>query len=235
MNKPPVITIDGPVGAGKGTVAQLLAKKLGWHLLDSGAVYRVLAFVVTQNQIDPNDEEAVAAKALDLNIEFKPSAQENEPCQVFLNNQAVTDKIRTEDVGKIASLIAVYPKVRQALLKLQRSLCQSPGLIADGRDMGTVVFPDATLKIFLTADATERAKRRQLQLLEKGINVKLAGLAQEIAARDARDEQRAASPLTPASDAIIINSTALEIKDVVHVILERSEGLPQNDTGGCES
>jgi cytidylate kinase len=214
----PVITIDGPVGAGKGTIAQILAKKLGWHLLDSGAVYRVLAFVVMQNQVDPHDKEAVATKASDLNIEFKPSTQENEPCQVFLDNQDITDQIRTEDVGKIASIIAVFPKVRESLLKLQRALRKLPGLVADGRDMGTVVFPDATLKIFLTADAFERAKRRQQQLLEKGINVKLADLAQEIATRDARDEQRAASPLIPADDAIIINTTNLTIDEVIRKI-----------------
>jgi len=221
MNKPiPVITIDGPVGAGKGTVAQILAKKLGWPLLDSGAVYRVLALTVIQNKIYTNNEEAIAAKAVDLNIEFKSPKRENSPCQVFLENQDVTDQIRTEAVGKTASIIAVYSKVRQALLKLQRALRKPPGLIADGRDMGTVVFPDATLKIFLTASVEERAKRRHQQLLENGINVKLPALVQEIATRDARDEQRAVSPLKPADDAIIIDTTNLTIKDVVKKIWE---------------
>lgn len=225
MNKSPVITIDGPVGAGKGTIAQILAKKLGWHLLDSGAVYRVLAFIIIQNQINPNDEDTITAKITDLNIEFKPSTQKNAPCQVLLKSQNITDQIRTEDVGKIASIIAAFPKVRKALLELQRGLRQPPGLIADGRDMGTVVFPDANLKIYLIANIKKRAKRRQQQLLEKGINVKLADLAQEIAARDARDEQRAASPLKPADDAIIINTTNLEIKDVVHVVLSAAKDL----------
>ncbi|MGD9153707.1 MAG: (d)CMP kinase [Gammaproteobacteria bacterium] len=219
MNSIPVITIDGPVGAGKGTIAQALAKKLGWHLLDSGAIYRILALSVLQNQIDPNDEIAVAALVVNLNIKFKPSLQDNVPCQVMLENQDVTDQIRTEDVGKTASIIAAYPKVRQALLQLQRTFRKPPGLIADGRDMGTVVFTDAPLKIFLTASVAERAKRRHQQLLDKGISVKLPDLVQEITGRDARDEQRAASPLKPADDAIIIDTTDLTIKEVIKEIL----------------
>jgi cytidylate kinase len=219
MQEIPIITIDGPVGAGKGTIAQALAKKLGWHLLDSGAIYRILAFSVLQNQIDPNDEITVSTLVTNLNIEFKPSLQNNTPCQVLLDNQDVTDQIRTEDVGKTASIIAALPKVRQALLKLQCAFRKPPGLIADGRDMGTVVFPDAPLKIFLTASVTERAKRRHQQLLDQGISVKLPNLVQEITERDARDEQRAASPLKPADDAIVIDTTDLTIKEVIKKIL----------------
>lgn len=219
MQEIPIITIDGPVGAGKGTIAQALAKKLGWHLMDSGAIYRILALSVLQNQTDPNDEITVTALAANLNIEFRPSLQNNTPCQVFLENQDVTNQIRTEDVGKIASVIAALPKVRQALLQLQRAFRKPPGLIADGRDMGTVVFPAASFKIFLTASALVRAKRRYQQLLNKGINVKLPALVQEITERDARDEQRAASPLKPADDAIIIDTTDLTIKEVIKKIL----------------
>lgn len=219
MNNIPVITVDGPVGAGKGTIAQAVAKKLDWHLLDSGAIYRILALSVLQNQIAPNDETTVTALADNLNIEFKLAPKDNAPCQVILEKQDVTDQIRTENVGKIASIIAAHSRVRQALLKLQRAFRKPPGLIADGRDMGTIVFPDAPLKIFLTASVTERAKRRHQQLLDKGISVKLPNLVQEITERDARDEQRAVSPLKPAPDAIIIDTTNLTITEVIEKIL----------------
>jgi len=214
MNLPPVITIDGPCGSGKGTISQLLAQKLGWHLLESGALYRVLALASQKNHIALDDEAALERLAIDLKVEFRIAAEDG-VVQVFLEGEEITGLIRTEDIGCVASKISAFVKVRQALLEMQRELRQNPGLVADGRDMGTVVFPDANVKIFLIADLEERAKRRQKQLLENGIDVKLAALIEELAARDARDQQRTASPLKPADDAIVVDTTDLNIEEVV--------------------
>lgn len=219
MNQlPPTITIDGPSGSGKGTISQLLAQKLGWHLLDSGAIYRILALAIIKHHLDPTNEMAITNLALNLDVTFTV-ANHNKAIKIILDNQEVTEEIRTEIVSKLASTIASMPQVRQALLARQRTFRKPPGLIADGRDMGTVVFPDAKLKIFLTASSQERAKRRHKQLLEKGIDAKLSAVITELAARDDRDTKRATSPLKPAPDAIIIDTTDLSITAVMLQIL----------------
>lgn len=204
----PVITIDGPVGSGKGTISQLLAKKLNWHYLESGALYRILAFAAKKHHINLDDEAALATAAAQLEVKF------DSPTKIYFENQDVSELIRQETIGTAASKVSAFPAVREALMQLQKDFLQLPGLVADGRDMGTVVFPDAYLKFFLTASVQERAKRRQLQLLGLGIDVKLADLEHEIARRDERDETRAVSPLKPADDAIIIDTTNLSINDV---------------------
>ncbi len=219
-NTIPVITIDGFSGCGKGTISQLLAQHLSWHLLDSGALYRVLALIAKQREVDLTDEKALSKLAAHLDVEFIAVA--DEPLVgVILDGQDVSIAVRTEEIGNVASKIAAFPDVRKALLQRQRDFRQAPGLIADGRDMGTVVFSDAEFKFFLTATCEERAKRRYKQLLEKGINVKLAQLFEELAARDARDEQRVVSPLKPARDAVIIDTTELTIEQVIQRILVR--------------
>jgi len=213
LDKVPVITIDGPSGSGKGTIALLLGEKLGWHLLDSGALYRILALAAQQQGFDVDDIGRLVALTPALNISFQPG-QANEPVRVFLNDVDVTTDVRAESVGNFASKIAVLPAVRQALLDKQRAFTKAPGLVTDGRDMGTTVFPEADVKIFLTASCAERAKRRQKQLMEQGIVVKLAALQKELAARDVRDSQRAASPLKVADDAIEVDTTGLTIVEV---------------------
>jgi len=202
----PVITIDGPGGSGKGTIGLLLAKKLGWHFLDSGALYRILAFAALQQQIDLTNEPKIAALAEVIDIQFNRD--------IFLNGQCVTDSIRSENCGDAASKIAVYPAIRTALLDKQRAFCQPPGLVADGRDMGTVVFPRAFVKLFLEASVEERAKRRYFQLKDKEQSVTLQSLLEEIAARDARDKSRVTAPLKPAEDAVVIDTTGLGIEEV---------------------
>jgi cytidylate kinase len=209
----PVLTIDGPSGSGKGTVAQRMAKELGWHYLDSGALYRVLAQAALKHHVDLADEEAVAKIGHSLDVEF---VVKNDALIVLLEGQDVSTQIRSEQAGNAASKVAALPQVRSALLERQYAFRQAPGLVTDGRDMGTVVFPDADYKVFLNASAEERAKRRHKQLKEKGIESNLSGLVAEISERDQRDSQRTVAPLKPADDAIQLDSTSLGIDDVFH-------------------
>ena len=213
----PVVTIDGPGGAGKGTLCMLLATKLGWHLLDSGAIYRVLAVAANKREIALDDVNSLADLASKLDVRFPI---ENDQVLIVLDSQDVTAEIRTEATGNLASKVAAYPEVRAALLQRQQNFAQFPGLIADGRDMGTVVFPTAELKVFLDASAEERAKRRQLQLQLKGINVNFDNLLQEIQERDFRDRNRLVAPLKPADDAILIDSTSMSIDAVFNQVLQ---------------
>lgn len=219
MSKAPVITVDGPSGTGKGTICSYLADWLQWHFLDSGALYRVLALAAEKKGINSDDEASLEDLAENLNVEFKVAGA-GSLVNVELDSLTVTDEIRTETCGNAASVIAPIAKVRKALLSKQRAFHQAPGLIADGRDMGTVVFPDATLKIYLTASAEERAKRRHKQLKEKGINANLRDLSDAIAERDERDSTRAASPLKPADEAIVIDTSTLDIDAVLANISE---------------
>ena len=212
----PVVTIDGPGGAGKGTLCMLLATKLGWHLLDSGAIYRVLAIAANKREIALDDINSLADLASKLDVRFPI---ENDQVLIVLDSQDVTAEIRTEATGNLASKVAAYPEVRAALLQRQQNFAQFPGLIADGRDMGTVVFPTAELKVFLDASAEERAKRRQLQLQLKGINVNFDNLLQEIQERDFRDRNRPVAPLKPADDAVVIDSTSMSIDAVFNQVL----------------
>ena len=216
----PVIAIDGPSGAGKGTVCQLLAEKLGWHLLDSGAIYRVLATAAMRQQIDLDDVDALVAQASRLNVMFKSTPL---GVSVILDGEEVSSQLRTEQMGNAASKIAAYPPVREALLQRQRAFRVAPGLIADGRDMGTVVFPDAEVKIFLDASAEERANRRLKQLQGKGFDVKFEHLLLEIKERDERDRNRPVAPLRPAEDALVVDSTTMDIQAVMQSILAQVE------------
>lgn len=219
MSDIPVIAVDGPSGTGKGTVCTFLANWLGWHLLDSGALYRIMAYAAQKKGISLENETELAMLAADVDVRFEQDAQES---RIILDNAVdISSAIRTEEAGNAASKVAALTQVRQALLERQRGFRQAPGLIADGRDMGTVVFPDARLKIYLTASAEERAKRRHKQLIEKGISVNLARLSAEISERDSRDKGRSVSPLKPAHDAIIIDSTELDIGAVCRKISEQ--------------
>ncbi len=217
MSLPVVITIDGPSGSGKGTVAGLLAASLQWHLLDSGAIYRVLAVAAVKHAVALDNESGLEKLAVSLDVQFVVDSDNNQ--RIILEGTDVTDSIRNETVGAHASQIAVLPAVRSGLLRRQQDFRQAPGLIADGRDMGTVVFADAPLKVFLTAGAEERARRRYLQLKDKGEAVTLTSLLEEIRARDERDTNRVIAPLKPAEDAIILDSTTMTIEQVLERIL----------------
>lgn len=211
-----LVTIDGPSGSGKGTLSQLLAKQLGFHLLDSGALYRITALAALQKNIDLDNVEAVADVALNLQIRFDVSGDKT---IIFLEDKNVTDAIRAEPISMAASKVAAYQPVRSALLARQRAFATAPGLIADGRDMGTVVFPNAPVKLFLTASAEARAERRYKQLIAKGETVDKSILVKEIQERDDRDTKRSVSPLVPASDAVIVDSTSMSIEQVFDFML----------------
>ena len=216
MSEPvPVIAIDGPSGSGKGTVTQRVAGRLGWRVLDSGALYRLVGYAVDQAGDGFENESSISKIASELNVTFENG-------RIFLGDAEVTDLIRTESAGNNASKVAAMPGVRAALLDWQRDYAAFPGLVADGRDMGTTVFPRAGVKIFLTASAAERAQRRYKQLKEKGLPANLAALTSEIEERDARDRNRAASPLVPAPDAIEIDSTTMDIDEVVDLVLHKA-------------
>ncbi len=215
--KVPVMTIDGPSGSGKGTVSRAAARTLGWGLLDSGALYRLVALAGRQSGVSLDDGPALArlASGLDIKFESDPAGEE----VVWLGREAVTRAIRTEQAGNDASKVAAFPAVRSALLERQRRFAVPPGLVADGRDMGTVVFPQAEVKIFLTASAAERAQRRHKQLKEKGVAATLAALSLEIAERDLRDSSRAISPLVASADAVLLDTTGMSIDAVVERVL----------------
>ena len=212
-DRAPVITVDGPSGVGKGTLCQWLARRLGWHLLDSGALYRLTALAALNRDLPLEDESSVAAAAAGLDVEFV-AAEGDGALRVILDGIDVGAALRSETAGNAASRVAALPAVRAALLQRQRDFRRRPGLIADGRDMGTVVFPDAELKLFLTASAEERARRRHKQLSEQGLDANLKSLRNEIAERDARDTQRAAAPLRPAADAEVLDTTGLSVTEV---------------------
>ena len=227
----PVLTIDGPSGSGKGTIVQHVAKQLGWHVLDSGALYRLVAFGSQNNQLSFENEDEIANYAANLDVEFRlvdaDSSQSDggvsQELQIILEGEVVGAELRTEITGNAASIVAAMPKVREALFQRQRDFRQNPGLVADGRDMGTTIFPDAKAKVFLTASAEERAQRRYKQLKSKGIGGNLAALLKDINERDERDSQRSASPLKPADDAVQIDTSDLSIEQVVEQVLAISK------------
>ncbi|WP_442592446.1 (d)CMP kinase [Parapusillimonas sp. JC17] len=214
----PVIAIDGPTASGKGTIAMRVAQALGWSVLDSGALYRLTALAVLEKGVDPSDEAAVADTASRLDVAFRSG-------DIFMEGRDVTQAIREERVGNLASRIAAYGALREALLGRQRAFRVAPGLVADGRDMGTVVFPDATLKIFLVADVEARAKRRCKQLREKGFSANLSGLLEDMRLRDERDRTRANAPLVAAPDAKTVDSSNLSIDETVAVVLDHWSSL----------
>ena len=212
MKQIPIIAIDGPSASGKGTVAQLVAQALGFHYLDSGALYRLVALKAMQLAIDITDQRQLTEIAKNLNIKFKDQ-------EIYLDDRVVTQDIRAEQCGILASQLAAYPQVRETLTERQRKFCQPPGLVTDGRDMGSVIFPDAILKIFLTASAEIRAQRRYKQLMEKGINANIALLLQDIRKRDERDSNRSVAPLKQEIDARLLDTTSLTISDAQHQVL----------------
>ena len=222
MGTSSIVTIDGPSGSGKGTIARAVARHAGWHLLDSGALYRLVALAGARAGISPDEPEAHARLARAMDVVFGVDDENEE--RVTLDGQDVTREIRSETAGQGASRVAAWPAVRTALLERQRAFAKPPGLVADGRDMGTVVFPQADLKIFLTASPAERAQRRYKQLKDKGSGVSLAALSREITERDLRDSTRAVAPLKPAADARVIDSTGLTIEAVVNRVLEWGAG-----------
>lgn len=208
----PIITVDGPSGAGKGTLCMQLAKRLGFHLLDSGAIYRVLALAAIHHGVDVESEEALVPLAMHLDVEF---IAEGDLVKVLLEGEDVSKELRKEETGTAASKVAAFPRVREALLRRQRAFATAPGLVADGRDMGTVVFPNADAKIFLDASAHERANRRLNQLQQKGLDGKFDQLLRDIEERDDRDRNRSVAPLRPADDAFVLDSTSLNIDEVI--------------------
>lgn len=213
----PIITIDGPVASGKGSVSAGVAKVLGFNVLDSGSLYRLTAYAALKQQKHLDDEEQIEQTAVNLKAVFNDG-------KILLEGEDVTDAIRQEEVGLAASKVAVHPKVRKALFKLQRDYAQAPGLVADGRDMGSVVFPEATLKIFLTASAEARAKRRYNQLKEKGIHSNIADLVKDLKERDERDLKRSVAPLVPAPGARILDSSDLTLDETINQVLEWYRG-----------
>lgn len=215
-----VVTIDGPSGSGKGSLCQMLARELGWHLLDSGALYRIVGLAAEKREVSFSDEAALAKLAANLNVEFR-AGESGEPSRVFLDGEDISAAVRSETSGALASRVAVYNGVRDALKALQRGFARAPGLIADGRDMGTVIFPNAQLKIYLTASAEERANRRYKQLINKGENVNIGALLEDIKERDDRDMNRAVAPLKPAVDAIMLDSTGVSIDAVFRQVFDR--------------
>ena len=219
----PVITIDGPSGSGKGTIARRVAEALDMHLLDSGALYRLVGLAASRQGRVGAGEAEIAAIAADMNVRFSMNEAGEE--QVWLGSEEVSRELRTEECGLMASRVAALPAVRQALLGLQKGFRRAPGLVADGRDMGTTVFPDAGLKIFLTASAEERARRRHKQLNDKGIDVSLAALSRDIEDRDRRDSERSVAPLRPADDARLLDSSNLTIEEVTQTILDWAQEL----------
>lgn len=223
VSQPPVVTVDGPSGVGKGTISQLLTRHLGWHFLDSGALYRLTALAARRAGVALDDAAAVATVARGLDVAFPVSAAGGE--SILLSGQEVSADIRTEQAGNDASRVAALPPVREALLARQRDFRQPPGLVADGRDMGTVVFPDAPVKIFLDASAEVRAERRYKQLIDKGLDVTLENLLAEIAERDQRDRNRSVSPLKPAADATVIDTSELSIDEVFEKVVTACQGI----------
>lgn len=226
MGNFPVITVDGPSGSGKGTICSLLARELGWSLLDSGALYRLVALAARHHGVALDDVDALVVLAAHLDVQFATPEDQNEVI-IILEGEEVTNTIRTEECGADASVVAALGPVREALLERQRAFVSEPGLIADGRDMGTVVFPDAELKVYLTASAEERANRRYNQLINKGLGASLQAILEDIQARDARDMNRSVAPLKPAEDAISLDTTALSIEQVLASVLDhaRHKGL----------
>ncbi len=218
MNDTPVIAIDGPSASGKGTVAQRVAERLRFHYLDSGALYRLVAYTAIQSEVDLTDETELSGIARDLDVVFTGA-------KILLKGEDVADAIRAEVCSNGASKVAAYPQVRASLLDRQRAFRQMPGLVADGRDMGSVVFPDAALKIFLTADAETRAQRRYKQLMEKGIDANISTLLQDIRDRDARDINRSVAPLQQGADAILLDTTSLNIAQAVDEVLRRYDEI----------
>jgi cytidylate kinase len=222
----PVIAIDGPSGSGKGSIALMVARALGFHVLDSGALYRLLALAAIERGISADDEGSLSVVAAHLPVSFEEGAA-GEPARVLLGGRDVGDRIRDEDVGQMASRVAVLSDVRTALLARQRAFAKAPGLVADGRDMGTVVFPRAMIKIFLDADVEERGRRREKQLLAQGVSATFPRLVEELRARDDRDRNRPVAPLKPADDAVVIDSTYLGREEVFQQVMAvvRSRGL----------